>query len=126
MQTAQALSGNATTFLTHIVGRGLADDRYVAEKYKPMVDGDIRPVQVEAPKGKGRRKAEPTVMSLKTVKEMRPARTVIIICTCLSIRNCGVRYGGRWPWACSPSADSAEPRSLGTSCRPSASRAPSA
>ena len=53
MQTAQVLSGNATTFLTHIFGHGLADDRYVVERFKAMVDGDIRPVQVEAPQGKG-------------------------------------------------------------------------
>ena len=67
MQTAQALSGNATTFLTHIFGHGLADDRYVVERFKSMVDGDIRPVLAEASKGKGRRKAKPTVMSLKAV-----------------------------------------------------------
>ena len=68
MQAAQALSGNTTTFLTHIFGDGLADDRYVVQRYKSMVDGDIRPVAAEAPKGKGRRKAKPTVMSLKAVK----------------------------------------------------------
>ena len=93
MQTAQVLSGNATTFLTHIFGHGLADDRYVVERFKAMVDGDIRPVQVEAPQGKGRRKAKRTVMSLKAVKEMRPARTEIIICTGLRTKG-GVQYWG--------------------------------
>ena len=93
MQTVQALSGNATTFLTHIFGYGLADDRYVVERFKSMVDDDIRPVPAEAPKGKGLPKAKRTVMSLKAVKEMRPERTEIIICTGLSIKG-GIQYWG--------------------------------
>ena len=40
MQAAQALSANTTTFLTHIFGRGLADERYVVERFHSRVDGD--------------------------------------------------------------------------------------
>ena len=93
MNTAMAIPDTASTFLTHFFGRGLADDRYVVQRFKSMVDGDIRPVLVETPKGKGRRKAKHAVVSLKAVKEMRPARTEIIICTGLRIRG-GVQYWG--------------------------------
>ena len=95
MQPAQAFSGNATTFLTHIVGRGFADERYVVERFKSMLDGDIKPIETEAPKGKRRRKVKHVLATLKEVKEMRPGRNEIIVCTGLSIRNCGVQY-----WDC--------------------------
>ena len=36
MQPAQAFAPNATTFLTHLVGGGLADTRYVVERFKSM------------------------------------------------------------------------------------------
>ena len=75
MQPAQAFAPNATTFLTHLVGAGLADTRYVVERFKSMLDGDIRPVEAEAPKGSRRRKAKRVLASLKEVKEMRPAAT---------------------------------------------------
>ena len=81
MQAAQALSANTTTFLTHIFGRDLADDRYVVERFHSRVDGDIRPVMPEPPKGKGARGKKHAVVSLATVKEMRPERNEIIICT---------------------------------------------
>ncbi len=93
MQPAQAFSGNATTFLTHIVGRGLDDERYVVERFKSMLDGDIRPVEAEAPKGKRRRKARHTLASREEVKEMRPGRNEIIICTGLRLKG-GVQYWG--------------------------------
>ncbi len=92
MHAAQAFSANATTFLTHIVGRGLDDERYVVERFHSRVDGDIRLVEAKAPKGKGRRKARHALASREEVKEMRPARNEIIVCTGLSIRNCGVQY----------------------------------
>ena len=41
MQPVQALSPNATTFLTHLVGLGLADKRYVVQRFKSMLDGDM-------------------------------------------------------------------------------------
>ena len=95
MQPAQAFAPNATTFLTHLVGGGLADTRYVVERFKSMLDGDIRPVEAEAPKGSRRRKTKRVLATLKEVKEMRPGRNEIIVCTGFSIRNCGVQY-----WDC--------------------------
>ena len=74
MQPAQAFSPNATTFLTHLVGLGLADARYVVQRFKSMLDGDIRPVEAEAPKGNRRRKAKHVLATLKEVKEMRRKR----------------------------------------------------
>ena len=72
MQPAQAFSPNATTFLTHIVGLGLADKRYVVQRFKSMLDGDIRPVEAEAPKGSRRRKAKHVLATLKEVDVSGP------------------------------------------------------
>ena len=94
MQPAQVFSPNATTFLTHLVGGGLADKRYVVQSFKSMLDGDIRPVEVEAPKGSRRRTAKRVLATLKEVKEMRPGRNEIIVCTGLNLRDCGVQYWG--------------------------------
>ena len=84
MQPARAFAPNATTFLTHLVVGGLADTRYVVERFKSMLDGDIRPVEAEAPKGSRRRKAKRVLTTLKEVKEMRPGRNEIIVCTGLN------------------------------------------
>ena len=92
MQPARAFAPNATTFLTHLVGGGLADTRYVVERFRSMLNGDIRPVEAEAPKGGRRRKTRRVLASLKEVKEMRPRRNEIIVCTGLNIRDCGVQY----------------------------------
>ena len=44
MTAAMAMPGNtANTFLVHIFGTGLADDRYVVQRFKALADGDIRP-----------------------------------------------------------------------------------
>ena len=93
MNTAIAVPGNtADTFLVHFFGGGLADERYVVERFKAHADGDIRPWPGEAPaKGKGRR-AKRVTATLKAVKEMRPTRTEIIICTGLRTR------GGQQLW----------------------------
>ncbi len=91
MHAAQVFSANATTFLTHIVGRGFDDEHYVVERYRSMLDGDIRHVEAEAPKGNRRRKAKHALASREEVKEMRPDRNEIIVCTGLSIRNCAVQ-----------------------------------
>ena len=67
---------------------GLADDRYVVQRFKALADGDIRPWPGEEPAtGKGRRRAKRLTASLKAVKEMRPACTEIIICTGLRTRG---------------------------------------
>ena len=69
MHAAQAFSPTQPRFLTHIVGRGLADERYVVQRFKSMIDGDIRLVEAEAPKGKRRRNVKHTLASLEDVKE---------------------------------------------------------
>ncbi len=94
MSAAMAIPGNtADTFLVHIFGTGLEDDRYVVERFKAHADGDIRPWPGEAPaKGKGRQTKRVTA-TLKAVREMRPACTEIIICTGLRTRG-GVQVWG--------------------------------
>lgn len=91
MNAAMAMPGNtADTFLVHFFGTGLADDRYVVERFKAMVNGDIRRCPDEAPaKGKGRCTTNYFTASLKAVKEMRPARNEIIVCA-------GIKTRGGW------------------------------
>ena len=43
MQTVKAFRGNARTFLTHMFGRGLDDDRYMIERFRSKADGEIHP-----------------------------------------------------------------------------------
>ena len=95
MQKIDALRGGADTWLTHAFGSGLdGEDRFVVERFKTFVDGEIRPVRPEATGGKGRRKAKHPVVSRKQVEALRPARTEIIICT-------GLRSRGGWQiWGC--------------------------
>ena len=45
MHTVQTHPDNASTFLTHLFGQGLDDDRYVVERFQSMADGDIRPLR---------------------------------------------------------------------------------
>ena len=53
MSAAIAIPGNtASTFLTHFFGSGLSDDTYVIERFKAMVDGDIRRCSGEPPAAK--------------------------------------------------------------------------
>ena len=93
MQTIAALQGGARTYLVHNFGNGLdGEDRFVVERFKALIDGDIRPIPTEAPKAKGRRKAKRVVVSREEVEAMLPARTEIIICTGLRTR------GGRQIW----------------------------
>ena len=96
MTAAIAFPGNtASTFLTHFFGSGLADERYVVERFKALADGDIRRVAGEAPAQtkRGKRKVTRATATLNEVKEMRPARTEIIICTGLRIRG-GIQLWG--------------------------------
>ena len=96
MPTVQTHPGNnASTFLTHLFGQGLDDDRYVVERFRSMADGDIRPLrQWRGPKTKNRSKAPKTTVSQQTVRKMRPARDEIIIATGISLRNSGVQLLG--------------------------------
>ena len=70
MTAVIALPGNtASTFLTHFSGGGLSDDTYVVERFKTMVDGDIRRCVDELPAAKnGRRKTKYATASLKAVR----------------------------------------------------------
>ncbi len=93
MQTIEALQGGARTYLVHNFGNGLdGEDRFVVERFRALIDGDIRPIQPEVPKAKGRRKAKRMVVSREEAEAMRPARTEIIVCTGLRTR------GGRQYW----------------------------
>ena len=87
MQTVNARPGNSRTFLIHMFGRGLEDDRYVVERFKSMTNGDIRPLSADEPAKKGRRRAQRTIVTLKAVREMRPKRDEIIICTGVTIKG---------------------------------------
>ena len=94
MNTAMAMPGNtASTWLTHLFGSGLSDDRYVVERFVAKADGDIRPLRAEAATSVGRRKAKRFTATLKEVEAMRPARTEIIVCTGLRTRG-GVQKWG--------------------------------
>lgn len=79
MQTARALreSAHTNSYLVHTFGRGLDDDRYTVERFRSAADGDIRAKPNETRKGVSRR----------TVRQLRPARDEIVVCT-------GVRGGG--------------------------------
>ena len=95
MNTAISTSGNtADTFLVHFFGGGLADERYVVERFKAHPDGDIRPWPGEAPPKNGQR-AKRAIATRKAVMEMRPACTEIIICTGLRTRGGQQLWGSR-------------------------------
>ena len=62
----------------------------MVERFLARADGDIRRCPDEAPVAKkGRRKTKYPTASLKAVREMRPGRTEIIVCT-------GLRTRGGW------------------------------
>ncbi len=88
MQTLNAVRGNARTFVTHLFGADLNDgDRYVVERFRSLASGEIRRRPSEKAPAKGRREAKRKVVSVRTVKKLRPARDEIIVCT-------GIRTGG--------------------------------
>ena len=94
MATTLAMPGNtASTWLMHLFGSGLADERYVVERFEAKADGDIRPVRPDVPRAKGRRGRKRATATLKEVEAMRPARTEIIVCTGLRTRG-GVQKWG--------------------------------
>ena len=60
MNIAMALPGNSdSTFLTHLLARGLEDERYVVERFQAMADGDIRRCPGDEPAKKARRNVAP-------------------------------------------------------------------
>ena len=94
MQAALAPRGDARTYLTHFVGDGLEDDRYVVETYRSLANGEIVPVLADGSRPRGRRKACGRILPLKAVEKLRPARDEIIIATGIKLRRCGVQYWG--------------------------------
>ena len=91
MSAAMAIPGNtAATFLLHFFGPGLADSRYVVERFRTLADGDIRRCPDAAPK-RGRTRRVRAVTA--TLKEMRPDPDEIIVCTGLRSRG-GVQCWG--------------------------------
>ena len=94
MRIGSAHRANTETFLVHIFGRGLDDERYVVEKYRTLADGQIRPVEAERPRRQGRRKPRRTIASLSAVEKMRPERDEIIVCTALKLAGSGIQYWG--------------------------------
>ena len=93
MITAMARPGNtADTFLVHFFGGGLADERYVVERFKAYADGDIRPWPDRGTAKSNGHGAKRVTATLKAVKALRPACTEIIICTGLRTR------GGQQLW----------------------------
>ena len=92
MQTVSTLHRNARTFLTHIFGHGLDDDRYVVERFQSMADGEIRPFSVNGRLRTGRKQPR-KVMSLRAVQRLRPERNEIIIATGVEVAG-GVQIWG--------------------------------
>ena len=97
MQVGSVQRGNTETFLVHIFGRGLEDDRYVVERFHSAADGAITPVPTPAPATRGRkRRPRHTVTSLSNVKQMRPQRDEIIVCTAVNLEDSGVQLWGEF------------------------------
>ena len=94
MRIGGMLHRNTDTWLTHVFGRGLEDDRYVIEKFRSTPDGEIRPCGAEEAPASRRRKPRPTIVSRKAVREMRPARDEIIICTAVNLKDSGAQLWG--------------------------------
>ena len=95
MQAAPAQRGDSSNFLIQFVGSGLEDDQFVVEQYLSQADGDIVPVDVAGVRPKGRRKSRLTLVLLKAVVKLRPARDEVNIATGIKLRNCGVQL---WGW----------------------------
>ncbi len=90
----------ASTFLTHLFTRGLADERYAVERFRSTIDGDIRPVPAGEAKTGSRRKTKRATASRKAVREMRPARDELIVCTGLKVPGSGLQlWGEHLVWA---------------------------
>ena len=94
MQMATTLRRSTHTFLTHLFGPGLDDDRYVIERFQSKADGEIRPRRRNGSSKKGRGMASREIVSLSTVQRMRPERDEIIICTGVNCTTLGVQYWG--------------------------------
>ena len=94
MRIGRAFHRNAQTFLVHLFEGGLDDERYVVETYRCQADGQIRPVPAEQPGTKDRRRPRRKIVSRKTVREMRPERDEIIVCTGVKLAGSGIQLYG--------------------------------
>ena len=94
MRTGRMFHHDAQTFLVHLFGRGLDDERYVVETYRSLPGGEIRPVEAGQSKTKGRRRPRRTIVSRKAVRELRPERDEIIVCTGVTLARSGVQMWG--------------------------------
>ena len=81
----------ANTFLTHLFGQGLADERYEVRRYKSSGGGEIRPLPAVDKCG---RKSKRVTASRRAVREMRPARDELIVCTGLKVPGSGLQLWG--------------------------------
>ncbi len=93
MQINGTLQGNARTYLTHVFGRGLDDERYLVERFHSAADGDIRPYGATE-RAKHGRKQPRKVMSLRSVQRLRPGRDEIIVCTGVTLKDSGMQMWG--------------------------------
>ena len=94
MQMATMLRRSTYTFLTHLFGPGLDDERYHVERFQSKADGEIRPRPRNGASKKSRGKASREIATLSTVQRMRPERDEIIICTGVNRTTLGVQYWG--------------------------------
>ncbi len=81
----------ASTFLTHLLSRGLADERYEVRRYRSSGGGELKPLP--AGENAGRRSKRVTA-SRRAVRDMRPARDELIVCTGLKIPGSGLQLWG--------------------------------
>ena len=105
--TARTCRRHADTYLTHLFGGGLdrGDREFVVERFRSAYDGEIRPVIDN--QGKGGRGRKRRILSLRTVRNLRPACDEIIIATSVS-RDAGIQLFGstaagfvlRGKWRC--------------------------
>ena len=81
----------ANTFLTHLFGEGLTDERYEVRRYKSSGGGELRPL----PGGKsGGCRSKRVTASRRAVREMRPARDELIVCKGLKLPESGLQLWG--------------------------------
>ena len=81
----------AKTFLTHLLSRGLADERYEVRRYKSSGGGELKPL----PAGEeGGRRSKRVTASRRAVCEMRPARDELIVCKGLKVPGSGLQLWG--------------------------------
>ena len=73
---AGAMGGSSRTYLTHLFGRGLDDEKYRVERFRSMAEGMIRPGQGVRGPGKANRNGTIILLCLRNHrrKGMPPGR----------------------------------------------------